>query len=89
VFVVSAVTAAQPATPDAKTIASIRELIHAGRIAQAEAQLKAFDVSSPLVSYLRGLARYHADDHPGAIELLASAGEVAARTDGALSRTPR
>jgi tetratricopeptide (TPR) repeat protein len=61
---------AQAPVPDAVAIASIRELVHAGKIADAEAELKPFEPSVPVVAYLRGLARYHADDHAGAIEWL-------------------
>ena len=68
-FLVAA-TLAQPRIPDAQTISALRQLIQAGRIAPAEEQLTAFDPSEPVVVYLRGLARYHADDHAAAIDLL-------------------
>src|SRR5919109_4469836 len=68
--VARAAASGQARIPDASTVSTIRELIHSGKILQAEAQLKAFDPSSPVVTYLRGLARYHADDHLGAIDVL-------------------
>lgn len=61
---------AQPRVPDAAAIASIRAQIQGGQIAQAEERLKAFNPSEPVVAYLRGLARYHADDHTAAIDTL-------------------
>jgi tetratricopeptide (TPR) repeat protein len=61
---------AQTHTLGPEEVARIRQLIHAGQIAQAEARLQSVDAAEPLAVYLRGLARYHADDHPGAIELL-------------------
>jgi tetratricopeptide (TPR) repeat protein len=57
----------------AEEISEIRRLIHAGQIGKAEARLKTADPSEPLVGYLRGLARYHDDDHLQAIELLTPA----------------
>ena len=70
VMLVSA-AAAQSAPPDGAAVASIRAMIQSGDIAAAEKRLAAFDVSDPVIGYLRGLARYHADDHAGAIDLLA------------------
>src|SRR5262245_34963995 len=74
-FVLSMLCAAhaQSRIPDRDTVAAIRQLAQAGDTAQAEARLNAFDAASPLVMYLRGLARYHADDHAGAIDLLTAA----------------
>jgi tetratricopeptide (TPR) repeat protein len=74
-FVFSALCAvhAQSRIPDRDTVAAIRQLAQSGQTAQAEERLKAFDAASPLVMYLRGLARYHADDHAGAIDLLTTA----------------
>ena len=68
VFIATA--AAQPRVPDAAAVAEIRQLVQAGRIADAEKRLTVFETSEPLVVYLRGLARYHADDHVAAIDLL-------------------
>lgn len=80
----AAVLQAQAKAPDAETVASIRRLIHAGESAKAEAQLNGFDAAEPLVAYLRGLARYHADDHEKAVETLMP---VAARLEpGTLER---
>jgi tetratricopeptide (TPR) repeat protein len=80
VFVSVVVNAAtQPRTPATDEVAAIRQLIHAGKTAEAEARLKTFDTAEPLVVYLQGLARYHADDHMKAIELLAP---VAPRLEG-------
>ena len=61
---------AQTRAPDAATVASIRQLIHAGQVAQARARLHEFEASDPVVAYLRGLAEYHADEHQKAIEAL-------------------
>src|SRR5262245_12170903 len=64
---------AQSRIPDRETVAAIRQLAQSGQAAQAEERLEAFDAASPLVMYLRGLARYHADDHAHAIDLLTAA----------------
>jgi tetratricopeptide (TPR) repeat protein len=64
------VATAQTRVPDAAAVASIRQMIQAGQTTRAEARLRDFDETEPLVAYLRGLARYHADDHPKAIEAL-------------------
>src|SRR5262245_46194333 len=74
-FVLSMLCAAhaQSRIPDRETVAAIRQLAQSGQTAQAEARLNAFDAASPLVMYLRGLVRYHADDHAKAIELLTRA----------------
>ena len=71
-IIVAAITlaAAQARVPDAATVASIRAEIQSGRIAQAREQLRQFDAASPIVTYLEGLALYHADDHAKAIETL-------------------
>lgn len=61
---------AQTRVPDAATIASIRQVIHAGQVAQAQAKLQEFDSAEPVVAYLRGLAQYHADEHQKAVETL-------------------
>lgn len=66
----AATVAAQGRVPDAAAVASIRELIHGGAIADARLKLEAFDPRDPLVGYLRGLAAYHADDHALAIQTL-------------------
>ena len=75
IFVVTiaavAAVAAQTRVPDAAAVASIRELIQSGQIAQAQERLRDFDSAEPLVAYLRGLALYHADDHAKAIDTLA------------------
>lgn len=62
--------AAQTRVPDTESVAAIRQLIHSGQIAAADERLKAFDATEPVVAYLRGLARYHADDHLTAIAVL-------------------
>ena len=75
---------AQAPVPDATTVASIRALIQAGHFAQAREQLRQFDPASPIVTYLEGLALYHADEHAKAIETLAP---IVARLDaGTLER---
>jgi tetratricopeptide (TPR) repeat protein len=61
---------AQGRVPDAKTVAALRELIHTGRMEQAQELLKPFDASATVVVYLRGLGFYHADEHAKAIETL-------------------
>jgi tetratricopeptide (TPR) repeat protein len=75
---VVAAASAQSRVPDAEAVASIRQLVHAGRLSDAETRLNAFEASAPLVAYLRGLVRYHADDHAAAIEWLLP---VASRLD--------
>jgi tetratricopeptide (TPR) repeat protein len=65
-----AVLASQPRVPDAATVASLRQLIQSGQVAEARARLEQFDASDPLITYLRGLAEYHADEHQKAIETL-------------------
>jgi tetratricopeptide (TPR) repeat protein len=69
VFIVSALSA-QTRVPDAAAVASIRQLIHTGQIAQARERLQQFDATHPLTAYLRGLAEYHGDEHEKAIETL-------------------
>jgi tetratricopeptide (TPR) repeat protein len=73
VVIIAAITlvAAQTRVPDPAAVASIRELIQTGQIAQADERLRAFDSAEPVVAYLRGLALYHADDHAKAIDTLA------------------
>jgi tetratricopeptide (TPR) repeat protein len=51
-------------------VAAIRQLIHTGQMAQARARLQELEAADPLVTYLRGLAEYHADEHQKAIETL-------------------
>jgi tetratricopeptide (TPR) repeat protein len=70
-FVAIPLAEAQPRVPDAATVAAIRQLVHSGQIAAGEQRLRDFDAATPIVAYLRGLARYHADDHAGAIDALA------------------
>ena len=48
-------------------LAEARRLINQGRIPEALEQLAPLDPSDPRVSYLRGIAHYHADDHTTAI----------------------
>jgi tetratricopeptide (TPR) repeat protein len=64
------VLSAQARVPDAATVASIRELIQTGQIAQARQRMQAFDAADPRTAYLRGLAEYHEDNHQEAIETL-------------------
>jgi tetratricopeptide (TPR) repeat protein len=61
---------AQTRVPDAATVASIRQLIHGGKVADARIRLQEFEAGDPLVAYLRGLAEYHVDEHRKAIEVL-------------------
>jgi tetratricopeptide (TPR) repeat protein len=67
-LVASGVASAQ--TVPATAVSEIRQLIHSGQVPQARERLKSLDASDPLVAYLRGLAHYHADEHPQAIEVL-------------------
>lgn len=69
-LVATSVLVAQARVPDAAAVAAIRQLIHAGQLAQARARLQEFEAADPLVAYLRGLAEYHADEHQKAIEAL-------------------
>lgn len=62
--------AAQPAVPTAEDVAAIRALVQSGRAREAQDKLKPFDSGAPIVSYLRGLALYHTDQHPQAIDTL-------------------
>jgi len=86
VFLVAAMShvAAQTRIPDADAVTSIRQLIHAGQLAQARARLQELEAAHPLSAYLRGLADYHADEHQKAIDALLPA--ASKLTPGTLER---
>lgn len=59
--------AAQPPSAD---LAAARELVNAGKPAEALSRLRALDASDPQVALLLGVAHYHAGDPARAIEVL-------------------
>jgi tetratricopeptide (TPR) repeat protein len=72
-----------PAAP-ADALGEARALINQGKPAEAIQKLQALDPADPRVAYLAGVAYYHADDYPRAIDKLTPV--VEKLKDGSLER---